>query len=114
MKDSLVEKLANHFIECLNIRANTDYTSNAPSESAMNDSVNDLRTDVVEDATDMLFSPSYRKEVDTMTNEQYLKYLKMVQDKSKSVMHYDKTDNAVETPENKQNNDSFLGNATNS
>lgn len=112
MKDSLVNKLANHFVECFKIRANTDYTSNAPSNAADSNSVNDLRTDVVEEATDMLFMPSFRKETDSMTDEQYRKYIKKVQEDTKSVKYHDPKDSPVENPEIDQ--DSYTGIPTNS
>lgn len=110
MKNELVNLLANHFVECFKIKANTDYTFDASS----NDAVNELRTDLVEEATDMLFSPSFRKETESMTNEQYMKYLKKIEQETKSIMHHDKTDSPCDTPEDEQDGDSFLGNATNS
>lgn len=103
MKNSLIEVMARHYIECFKLRANTDY------DFGQGDSFQEA---ITEDATDMLFGPSFRKDVESMTNEQYIKYLRKVQEECKTVKVFDPADSATDTPESKE--DSFLGNATNS
>jgi hypothetical protein len=103
MDDNKVEIFAKHFIECFKIRADEFV---GKEENSFNEAI-------TEDATDMLFGPSFREDVQEMTNQQYNKYLRTVLEEArKTVKHHDPKDSPVETPESE--GDSYLGIATNS
>jgi len=106
MKNENIEKLANHFIKCFKLRAyNTEYTHDPKNDNSFDDCI-------IEESTDMLFQPSFRKETESMTNEQYRKYIRKVLEDAKGVKEHDPLSSPVSNPEPKE--DSFLGNATNS